>query len=436
MVDLSHIPQPRGLPLLAHSLAFLRDPYGAYFHFKAEVGDVFQVNVFGLRWVVLAGPDAVEEVFLNRGDKYSAKEGLKAFAHLFSGGLLHRDAEDHRAHRRVMQAAFRAEAMRAYLDVMNGEISQVLAGWPVGRRQGYGQVLKLMSLRLGARVFMGLTDEAEIARMNACYEAQVRATSALLRWNLPFTTTGRGIAARQELSQFFAGMIPARRASGGANFFSQLCQAEASEDAGWTDQEIVDHFNFLLVAAHDPVTSNLAVVVSELAQNTALQETLRAEVSTLPDGPLAYEDLDKLPLLEQTYKEALRRYPPSSFTVRRVMEETEWQGHRLPVGAYVTIAPGPVMMDPDWWSDPALFDPGRFATERAEDKVHRFAWAPFGGGMHKCIGMHFGVVQFKAILVEMLRRYRFTARPEDAPRWRVIPTPMPKNDLPLVLEKL
>ncbi|WP_312878760.1 cytochrome P450, partial [Amycolatopsis echigonensis] len=42
---------------------------------------------------------------------------------------------------------------------------------------------------------------------------------------------------------------------------------------------------------------------------------------------------------------------------------------------------------PECWTDPDTFDPDRFAPHRRENHSHRFAWVPFGGGVHKCIGM-------------------------------------------------
>ncbi|MGJ3628856.1 cytochrome P450 [Sphingomonas sp. MMS24-JH45] len=34
----------------------------------------------------------------------------------------------------------------------------------------------------------------------------------------------------------------------------------------------------------------------------------------------------------------------------------------------------------------------RFAPENARGR-HRFAWVPFGGGAHMCIGLHFATMQ-------------------------------------------
>lgn len=431
--NLGHIPGPRTIPFVGKTISFGLDPYGTYFDQTARFGDVFRMTVFGETWAVLAGPDALEHVYLNRENIFSAQNGLKAFAPLFSGGLLHRDDLDHRAHRRVMQAAFRASALKSYLDLMNGEIARLLTQWPTDKKMKFAPGVKELTLRLGAHVFMGITDANEVARINALFVREVAATSALIRKPLPFTKMGRGVAARAALGHDFKRLIAERKTKGGEDFFSQLCLAQDEDGQSWSDQDIVDHFNFLLIAAHDAVTGALTAMIWALGQDDALQDRVYAEVSRLPDGPVCYDDLDKLDLTDRVYREALRRFAPSAFTARAVMADTQWQGHHLPRGTNVVICPGPVMMTPEIFPDPSRFDPERFTPERAEDRRHKFAWSPFGGGAHKCIGLHFSTIQVKAFMVQLLQRYRIEMEATDVPKWRDIPTPVPTNGLPVTL---
>ena len=66
---------------------------------------------------------------------------------------------------------------------------------------------------------------------------------------------------------------------------------------------------------------------------------------------------------------------------------------------------------------PDKFDPDRFAEPRNEHKKHRYAFTPFGGGAHKCIGMVFGQLEVKTIMHRLLRRYRLELpRPGYEPR--------------------
>lgn len=431
--ELGHIPGPRTIPFIGKTISFGLDPYGTYFDQAAHFGNVFRMTVFGETWVVLAGPDALEHVYLNREGIFSAQNGLKAFAPIFSGGLLHRDDLDHRAHRRVMQAAFRAPALKNYLDLMNDEIKRLLDDWPTGTKMRFAPSIKELTLRLGAHVFMGVTDGAEVARINAAFVQEVAATSALIRKPLPFTKMGRGVAARKALSRNFTRLISARKATGGSDFFSQLCIAQDDDGQAWSDQDIIDYFNFLLIAAHDAVTGALTAMIWALAQDPNLQDQVFSEIMALGHGPLSYDDLEKLDLTHRVYREALRRFTPSAFTARAVMADTQWQGHSLPRGTNVVICPGPVMMTPEIFPDPDRFDPGRYTPDRAEDRRHKFAWSPFGGGAHKCIGLHFSAIQVKAFMVQFLQRYRVEMDVADIPKWRDIPTPIPTNGLPVTL---
>jgi hypothetical protein len=51
-------------------------------------------------------------------------------------------------------------------------------------------------------------------------------------------------------------------------------------------------------------------------------------------------------------------------------------------------------MEP-WWRHPDTFDPERFRHAHCEDTTRKYTWAPFGGGVHKCTGMHFGSMGLK-----------------------------------------
>ena len=78
----------------------------------------------------------------------------------------------------------------------------------------------------------------------------------------------------------------------------------------------------------------------------------------------------------------------------------------------------------------------RFARE--EHKQHSFLWAPFGGGAHKCIGLHFADMLFKCALAKVLLSYRIRfAKPDQYPgRIQHFPFAKPVDNLPLVLEPL
>jgi len=88
------------------------------------------------------------------------------------------------------------------------------------------------------------------------------------------------------------------------------------------------------------------------------------------------------------------------------------------------------------WPEAEKFDPERFSEERREDKVHPYAWVPFGGGAHKCIGLHFAEMQVKAILHQVLLHYRWSVPADYEMPLDMTSLPVPGDGLPVKLERL
>jgi cytochrome P450 len=115
-----------------------------------------------------------------------------------------------------------------------------------------------------------------------------------------------------------------------------------------------------------------------------------------------------------------------------VLADTVVDGVPLPAGSTVSAASLGLHTHPSWWTNPHLFDPDRFAPDRAEDKVHSHLFVPFGGGAHLCIGNHLGELMAKIVVVRVLRRFHLAADPLDRVPFR--PVPIPKPARPLLID--
>jgi cytochrome P450 len=192
---------------------------------------------------------------------------------------------------------------------------------------------------------------------------------------------------------------------------------------------------FLMMAAHDTTTSTLTTLMYLLARHPEWQERLRAEAHALGKPHLEHDDLEKLTLLGCTLREALRMYPPLTSMPRMCTRDTEFQGHLLPGGTLVGVFPIHVHYMSSLWSEPRHFDPERFLPPRQEDKRHAFAWIPFGGGAHLCIGQHFATLQVKAILYQLLLHYRWSVPVDYQMPYQMVPIAKPRDGLPVTLQR-
>ena len=107
--------------------------------------------------------------------------------------------------------------------------------------------------------------------MNKAFIAAVRAGTAVIRRPVPGSTWSKGLHARALLEKFFRAHLPAKRRYGGDDLFAQLCRAESEYGHGFSDDDIVNHMIFLLMAAHDTTTITLSSMAYHLAKHPEWQ---------------------------------------------------------------------------------------------------------------------------------------------------------------------
>lgn len=430
---LLHIPGTGRRLLFDQAAAFIRDPLQFARQRHAAYGPVSRAYFPFEPGVVLLSADGNEFVLRDRAQNFSAHLGWEPLlGKLFPRGLMLRDGEDHRLQRRLMQPAFRKEALAAYLERMTPRIVREVAHWG-GPGFRFYPAIKRLTLDIAADVFLGLELQSEVDQVNRDFSAVVEASVALLRVPLLGRKYARGLEGRARLERFLAERIPARRRGGGDDLFSQMCRVESESGERYADDEIVDHLIFLMMAAHDTTTSALSTIAYALARHPEWQERLRQVAVGLGKPAPAFDDLPALELMEQVLHEALRLYPPLPSIARRAVKDCEVHGFRIPANTPVGVYPLFTHRDPQWWTDPDIFDPARFGAERAEDRRHPFAWVPFGGGAHMCLGLHFAEMQVKAVLVPLLQRWRLEVPADYRVPYQLAPIAKPRDGLPMIL---
>jgi cytochrome P450 len=188
-------------------------------------------------------------------------------------------------------------------------------------------------------------------------------------------------------------------------------------------------------SSHDTLASSLTSFVYFLAVNPSWQEQLREEVQGLrlaKGEPLPYAKLEELPLTEMAFKEALRLIPPVPSIPRCAVRDTEFAGFQIPAGARVNINPLYTHRMPDVWPEPEKFNPLRF-TDEATRARHKYAFVPFGGAAHMCLGMHFAYMQAKCFSYHLLTTAAISVPANYRPEWRYWPIPKPRDGLQVKL---
>ena len=440
---LAHIPGEGGWPIVGNTFKMLADPHGQTRRMVEKYGRVYKNKAFGGWNVALIGAEANEMLLMNRDKIFSSEQGWGPILDkLFPRGLMLIDFDHHRADRRALSIAFKPGPMRHYADALNRGIAKRVEEWGgdgSGAEMLFYPSIKELTLDLAADSFIGIPWGPEADRINTAFVDMVQASVAPIRQSLPFTKMKRGTDGRAYLVEYFTKETQRRRAEGGGqDMFSQFATATRDNGELLPVDEVVDHMNFLMMAAHDTITSSATSLVYYLARNPEWQDKLREELRAITGGEgraLGYEELAKAELTEMAFKEALRMIPPVPSIPRRALEAFEFGGYHIPAGTPVGVNPTFVHNDPEVWDSPEKFDPTRF-TRQAEKARHKYAWVPFGGGAHMCLGLHFAYMQIKILMAHMLTRYRIEVAEGYAPDWQAWPIPQPKDGLQIRLVRI
>ncbi len=433
---LNHIPGDNGWPVIGSTFELLAEPQGFVERRAERYGPVYRTRALGDITVSLLGPDANELVLLDPQKIFSSTLGWALLLdRLFPRGLMLLDFDEHRVHRRALSVAFKAGPMRSYLEQLNGGIANGIAPWGNSRDMLFYPAIKKLTLDLAATSFLGVKLGADIESLRQAFTDMVAASISVIRVPLPGTQMGRGVRGRAFIVDYFKRQIPIRRERGGEDLFSHLCRATYDDGSPLTAQDIADHMSFLMMAAHDTLTSSLTSFVYQLARHPEWQSAIRDEVRDCGAGTgeaLTYDTLEKLPLTEMGFKEAMRLTPPVPSLPRRAIEDFEFMGYRIPAQTGVSINPLYTHYMPDVWPNPTHYDPMRF-TDAASRQRHKFAFVPFGGGAHMCLGLNFAYMQAKCFAWHFLSRYRVSLDEAYRPVWQMWPIPKPRDGLRVTL---
>lgn len=442
--DLEHIPGQAGLPVVGDTISLLKDPHGFGERMVDLYGPVYRTHVLGDWNVTLIGPEANKLVLRNRGQVFSNEQGWgPTLDELFPGGLMLMDAEEHRVDRRALAVAFAPAPMSTYCQALNVGMAREVPRWS-GSLKFY-PAIKELALVLAAESFVGVPWGEEAQQINDAFIGVVQASVAPIRKPLPMTKMKAGVDGRAFLVDYFTKECVRRRREGseGADIFSQFTTATREDGSLLSVDEVVDQMIFLMMAAHDTVTSSATSTMYQLAIHPEWQQTLREEIWSVTGGrdqlgqplPLNYDQLGELQTTEMVFKESLRMRPPLPVMPRRAMKAFDFGGYHIPAGTRVGIAMHYTQNSAEYWDDPATFKPARFdpAVEQAHDD---YAWVPFGGGAHKCLGLRFADMQIKLLLTHLLGRYDIVAKPGYSPKWQAFPIQQPKDGLQIELRPL
>ncbi len=428
LARLAHVPGKKGMPFFGILPEAVIDPYRFARRMYERFGPVHRFYACGNWNLQLVGPEANEFVLFDAARNFSAAGGWEpVFGRHFKGGLLLRDGDDHQRHRKLVATAFKQPQMEGYLGIFNRVIPGVVSAWRGGRFDAYAKA-QALTFGIGYATFLGEDEALATQKDLDAFRSLMRSSTSVVTTPLPGNSEWRATLAQRHVRRLIDRLLAREPDAARCDLLANLVRDQA--ETGLTTDEIVAHLVFVTAASFDTLSSATVSVLYYLGRHPEWQEAVRAElIERIPDPEAATTtQLQTCTLAERILKEALRLNAAAPVLWRRAARDCSFEGVAIPAGTIVGVNPMLTHLLPQYWPEPDRFDPDRFLPARSEGR-HRYAFAPFGGGAHACLGMHFASLQVKLLLRHLLADGRILLSDAKPPRWHHWPNCRPVGGL-------
>jgi cytochrome P450 len=416
-------PGPVGHHLAGNVLDYKRDPLGYLTCCSREYGDIVRLRFLGRLTYLLSSPDYIEYVLVNNNRNFTKSRAryLHRFRQemmLIGNSLLASEGEFWRRQRRLSQPAFHRQRINAYGEVMVSCTERMLATWRDGETCDVHQEMMSLLLEIVARTLFdagiaGKTGEVKEAlrRISKTLGGQgggIQLQEGYYGMLLQFLGYLRFLKALRQLDKITYSIINERRSSGenSDDLLSTLLHFQDEDGNRMSDRQLRDEVVAMFFAGYETTANSLSWTWYLLSQHPEVETKLLAELQeVLGNRVPTVEDLHRLQYTKMVVKESMRLYPPVWSIGREALKECEIGGYQVPAGTQLLLAQWVVHRDPRYFDDPEVFSPGRWEDESAKG-IPKYAYFPFGGGPHLCIGSSFAMMEATLVLATIAKKFQ------------------------------
>ncbi|OBK73592.1 cytochrome P450 [Mycobacterium sp. 1274761.0] len=372
----------------------------------AHYGPVVAIPLPGIPVVLINDPDLVKQVFTEKPDILLGGRGVRPSALIYgTGSMFVQEEPEHLRRRKLLTPALHGKPLENYRQLIEDSTKNALASWPTSASFEMLGAARELALDVIIRVMFGIEDRDERTRVGRPFQTLLDiGSSEQLILRVALHSVG-GLrrwpkldSANRDIDDLLTPMISARRRDpelhGRADILSLLLTARGDNGEALSDKEIRDDLVTLVLAGHETTATTLAWMVDLLLHHPHALAKVQAEAETAQST-----------YLQAVINETLRIRPPSPFTGRYTA--TDYQLGRYCVAAKTRIVPHivEVNLNAATYEDPHEFRPERFLGTTPPT----YAWIPFGGGLKRCLGASFSMLELTVIIQTLLRSGRLQA---------------------------
>jgi cytochrome P450 len=406
-------PGPRMGPV-AQTLIWALAPTVLMDHCARRRGEAFTLTFSpsGRRLVMISDPAAVKTLLTAAPEVAPSAAGDTPIASVLGPrSVITLTGPEHMRQRKLLLPPFHGERMRAYEDTIVQATERDMASWAMGRTMKLSARTRNITMEVILRAVFGVEAERMGGLKGAIGElAEPTRTFAMLRFALSKPGKGRPPGELGKALDRLDGLIYAeiarrreqRDLGEREDILSLLLQTRDEDGQAMTDGELRDELVSLLLAGHETTSTSTAWAIERLVRHPEALARLVAEIDCGEEEEY----------MQAVIHETLRCRPVVPGVVRLLHEPLRVAGYDLPVGTRVVASIYLTNHNPRVYEEPNEFRPERFVGAQPDT----FAWIPFGGGIRRCIGASFAMLEMKTMLRTMLAELHPSVPPRSV--WR------------------
>lgn len=414
------IPVAKGHWLLGNLREMNKDVLGMVNKLRPELGDIFYVNVFIIKLLIITKPDYIRYVLQENNKNYIKSFGYEVLKIFLGNGLLTSEGEFWRKQRRLAQPAFHREKLTEITKQMSHYSAQLADKLQVAKDEGkeieITEWMNAVTLEIvaGALFSSDVSNDIDTVRKSITIANEfginrIKQPIKLPVW-FPEPSMIKFKNASRNLDKVIYRFIESRRKEKEKpNDLLTMLMEAVDEETGerMSDLQLRDECMTIFLAGHETTSLALSWFWMLMEEHPEEEKKLHEELKNVLNGRVPeFSDIPKLKYTKQLIEEAMRLYPPVWTVGRRPLQDDFIDGYPVKAGQNILMMVYHVHRHPDYWDEPEKFKPERFSDENAKN-IKKFAYFPFGGGPRLCIGNSFAMMEMQIIIATLAQRFKF-----------------------------
>ena len=275
-----------GLPLLGHSVEFIRSTIELLARAQRELGEVAAFTVFNRKMVAMFGPEAHEAVFRAPDAILSPSEAYKIMTPVFGKDIVYDAPPEKMAEQlKMLLPALKDKRMRTYGEAVVLETEKNTAEWGEAGVIDFVDFCRVLTNFTSSRCLLGKEfREGMTEEFAAVYHDLEKGVTPLAYINahLPIPSFRKRDKARVRMVEMITGVIRARLRDRrqGEDFLQTLMEARYSDGRALSENEITGMLLAGMFAGHHTSSVTTAWTLIELLRNPGLPGSASSPRST------------------------------------------------------------------------------------------------------------------------------------------------------------